>query len=823
MQQALLLSARLSPIAVRHLLSETNAVAVIASAKLQTTTAQAALHELDSEKPPPPVYDQISLDALLENSTEVTGDSVHVPGYYIDEADRNVVILHSSGTTGLPKAIFTSHRYLLSFTTCHEFPYNDNTELPCLSTLPLYHGFGLIAPLLSMGVGMPFCIPPSSGIPTGVSVADLLRRTGAISLITVPSILEEISLLPGNEGVRFLKRLNFVAFGGGQLKPSVGETLSGAGVRLVNHYGTTESGPLAPLFIPGSDYDYRYFRLRKDIKLQIDSAPDASDGTPRFSLTTYPPGWKAAFPIQDQLVQNPSCPGSDFNAVGRNDAVIVLATGEKVLPSILETQLLNDERLSTVVAFGDGQFEIGVIVQPGPHVAIHSPEAFKQDIWHLIERANADMDAQGRISSLDLVIYVPPGVALPRSDKGSIMRREIIKQFEADISEVYRDLEGRAVYSNTARFNMDTLEDQLQEYIQTSLGWRIPEGRWSQDDDLFELGMDSLQALQLRRHLLEAIPPSKELGPAPARVPRDFIYSHPSIAQMAKALRGGNMHDDDSSIIDKLLGEFRSASPFTALAKEHDESAVLLTGTTGSLGAHIFAKLASLPKVARIICLVRPQADTHPVIRQRESLSVKGLSISGRAWSRIEVIETDMSKPNLGLSKVWYAELRSCVTHIVHAAWPMDFKRKVHSFRDAFQSLQNLILLAQRAHENRVHIRPRLVFVSSIAVVGQYSKVTGEPMIPESPMPGSSCANHIGYAQAKYICERMLEDAANEYGGQLETAYVRVGQMSGSSETGFWNEKEHLPALITASRAIGKLPKLQGVSSHPIRQLSMKI
>jgi UDP-glucose 4-epimerase len=806
-------------VAVRHLLAETNAGAVITSSKLRTTTAEPALHNTEMDEQAVPLYDQVSLDMLLESSIEANGEKVYVPGYYIDDTDRNVLILHSSGTTGLPKAIRTSHQYLLSFTTCHELPYNSTTEQACLSTLPLYHGFGLIAPFLSMGVGMPFCIPPSSGIPTGMSIADLLQRTGASSLITVPSILEEISLLPGDEGIRLLQELNFVTFGGGQIKPSVGETLSSAGVRLVNHYGTTESGPLAPLFVPGPDYNYQYFRLRKDVKLRIEPAPDAADGVPRFSLTTYPPGWGAEFKIQDQLVQNPFCPGSDFNAVGRNDAVLVLATGEKVLPSILETQLLNDERLSAVVAFGDGQFEIGIIVQPGPHVTIKSPEAFKQDLWPLIQRANADMDAQGRISSLDLVIYVPPNQPLPRSDKGSILRREVIHHFEAEINKIYQDLEQRAADDNATLFDMDMLEDQLQEYIQTSLGWRIAKGQWSQDDDLFELGMDSLQALQLRRQLLRSLPSSPDVGPASTRVPRDFVYNHPSITQMAKALRSSNGFDDESSSIDKLSGEFRSVLPYNTLLEEHDEPVVLLTGTTGSLGAHILAQLASLPSTSRIVCLVRPQPDTHPVIRLHRALASKGLTIPDRAWSRIEVIEADMAKPNLGLSNVWYAELRSRVIHIVHAAWPMDFKRKVHSFRHALQSLQNLILLARHARDSRPHIRPRLVFVSSIAVVGQYCKVTGEAMIPEAPMPDNSVANHIGYAQAKLICEWMLEDAAKKYEGKIETAYVRVGQMSGSSATGFWNEKEHFPALVAASRAVGKLPKLRGVSTFPVKQI----
>lgn len=143
----------------------------------------------------------------------------------------------------------------------------------------------------------------------------------------------------------------------------------------------------------------------------------------------------------------------------------------------------------------------------------------------------------------------------------------------------------------------------------------------------------------------------------------------------------------------------------------------------------------------------------------------------------------------------------------------MDFKRKVHSFRDAFQTLQNLMLLTRQAHQSRFDIRQRLVFVSSIAVVGQHRKITGESMVSESPVPGSSSANHIGYAQAKFVSERMLEQAAEAWGSQCELAYVRVGQMSGNTQTGYWNEQEHVPALIAASRQIKKLRVLRGVCS----------
>lgn len=77
----------------------------------------------------------------------------------IREDDRNVLILHSSGTTGqsaeracgkrgftymfsgLPKAIPLAHRYVLGYAACHEFPVTEDLSLGGynLSTLPLFH------------------------------------------------------------------------------------------------------------------------------------------------------------------------------------------------------------------------------------------------------------------------------------------------------------------------------------------------------------------------------------------------------------------------------------------------------------------------------------------------------------------------------------------------------------------------------------------------------------------------------------------------------------------------------------------------------------
>lgn len=57
--------------------------------------------------------------------------------------------------------------------------------------------------------------------------------------------------MESSQCIDILKPLDFVAVGGGAIQRKVGELLAANGVRLLNHYGATEIGPLPPsLFRP---------------------------------------------------------------------------------------------------------------------------------------------------------------------------------------------------------------------------------------------------------------------------------------------------------------------------------------------------------------------------------------------------------------------------------------------------------------------------------------------------------------------------------------------------------------------------------------------
>ena len=103
--------------------------------------AEEALSIFSSAEPIPACHIQTAFTSFLapQGRQDEADASICKTGYYTREDDRNVLILHSSGTAGLPKPIYQSHKWLLSFAACHDFSSDVEALSLSLSTLPLYH------------------------------------------------------------------------------------------------------------------------------------------------------------------------------------------------------------------------------------------------------------------------------------------------------------------------------------------------------------------------------------------------------------------------------------------------------------------------------------------------------------------------------------------------------------------------------------------------------------------------------------------------------------------------------------------------------------
>lgn len=635
-------------------------------------------------------------------------------------------------------------------------------------------------------------------------------------LMTVPSILEDFTLRKDfGAAARCLAKLNFVVCGGGGLKASVGRALASQSVTLLNHFGGTELGALAPIFQPDDGYDWRYLRVRSDLGLEMETLNHESRSC---RLIGYPFAWNAKFELQDQLEYR-SINKSDVKILGRNDDILVLATGEKVLPHPLERALEHHPSVRHAIAFGNGQFEIGILIDPVDECA--NPEDFVEEIWPSVLSANTLMDGHARISERSAIIVKPPGKDILLTDKGSVQRKAVYTTFESEIASIYAKLEGSQTNGDIAPFDLSKAEETLASMVQLCLPSRNI-GITNSDEDFVNLGMDSLEATKLRRMLNAGLRNSNHEIYSKQDLPSGFVYAHPSISGLAKALRspfnGGVPGQSRAESMTGLVSKYVVANTADSLTRPN--CSVVLTGSTGNLGAHLLTELAHRENVDRVVCLLRqPRStlgeDLHNNLAERRSNSLRerGIHLSDKARAKIQVLPWNVGKDFLGLGDDAYQELTSHVTHIFHGAWPMDFKLMLPSFEPQIKAVRDLIELCRAAHRTRPYVKPRLVLASSIAVVGCYSKISSPGIsVPESLMDDPLTTLPIGYAEAKWCCEKVMQSAQISIPHELEPVVVRIGQLSGSQATGFWSEKEHIAAFVKACQDVQAVPNLQGVS-----------
>lgn len=749
-----------------------------------------------------------------------------------------MLILHSSGSTGVLKAIAHGHRYLLSFAPYRSFEVNETWSIKDqqalgFSTLPLSHYYGLLLPMASLSIGKPFAIPPAGFLPCAMSTILFTSAVNARSLFIAPSLLHDIAELPNSEGTSALRSLDYVVCGGGLLDEAVGKILSASGVKLIRGFGATEIGNLGVLRSPISPSDWRYFRLREDGNPRVTEVSPKSHPEERvqYRISVKPPGWDEYHILNDIFVTSEMYPRQDFRPIGRADDVIVQKTTAKVQPHSLEAALAARKDVRGALVFGEAKSKLGVLIEPAHPVPEEKLNEFKEQIWSTIVEDEEELNTQARILCREAIVVLDSGQTLPRSIKGSILRRAAYEKFRHQIEHAYTSRESsgtitlggiiEAVHHNLgpAKMNEDDLiesyvENQILEYIRCTVEKEgfVP----SKNQDLFQFGLNSQQAFQLHHFVVALINDIPALKVKHLELPKSIVYSCPTVHKIAAYLRKSTETREAQasrtlkSLMDQYIIQGRCEN-----APVDPGAIVLLTSGTGALGCHISSQLALESRVSRVICLNRraDHRDDNAYARQFASMQAKGAYIPSTIIDKIQVFECKMTLPFLGLSPLTYWGLASTVTHIIHNGWPVDFRPRVESFEDQFAIMSNLLELARRCVSP-----PKFLLMSSIAVVAHCKIPTPSDSVsgpaPEQVFQEDWEVPTMGYARAKLICEKMLEHSIREQ--NLDGVIVRCGQLSGSQSNGYWSRTEYLPTMLKASCRAGALPIVEGVSGFTL-------
>lgn len=151
----------------------------------------------------------------------------------------------------------------------------------------------------------------------------------------------------------------------------------------------------------------------------------------------------------------------------------------------------------------------------------------------------------------------------------------------------------------------------------------------------------------------------------------------------------------------------------------------------------------------------------------------------------------------MGLDKTTIEQMRQSVSLIVHSAWPVNFNLPLTSFIPHIQGLTNLVDFSLSVHMPAPAV---LLFCSSIST----ALASSLPEVDESPVPDSSALD-MGYARSKLIGERIISNARK---AGARTFSLRIGQISGHSKKGLWNDSEAIPLMIRSALTLKALPEL---------------
>ncbi|KAJ5773779.1 hypothetical protein N7457_008675 [Penicillium paradoxum] len=793
----MMLSPRLSSEACVSLLETVNCETIIYG---KSPSIRAKLGEIIRHK-------IVSCRPMLPYSLYNTAESSFLVLRRNRNPEKVALILHSSGSTGTPKPLFLTHKALMT----HPL---RGPGLTCFNPLPWYHLHGLSTALQAMWMRKTAYMWNAALPLTAGYVVSALEEAKPESVAAVPYMLQV--LVDDPRGIAALRACKLVTYGGAPCPDGLGDRLVSEGVHFGGSFGLTEAGLVAEsISRPKGDPYWNYLKFFDNIRPYVWMKPiDKSEslfecvylaGHPALtaSNSSDPPG---SFYSKDVFSAHPTIPGR-WKYMSRLDDRINLVNGEKVLPLPIEGHIKQHPFIHDAVVVGVERAAPGLLVLKADDCKSENltEDQFLDTIWPTIQEANSHAEAFSQISR-NLVAILPHEAKFPRTDKGSMIRAQVYEEYTELIESLYSK---EVQIVGNIQLGIAETEAVLLQLAQQELGIHLS----SVESNFFAEGVDSLKAIHFRRLILERFKfePSQTPG-------RNAIFESGCLSQLARhicALQKGEVletSDDDTTVMTNLIERYSVFGRH--IPQPHsfsDHKSVLLTGATGSIGAHILYELLNDNSISTVYCLTRRESPREAVLR---SLAVKELPISPEQQTKIVAFNSSIDQPDfdLALDEPTIQEMLDSVSLIIHTAWPVNFNLPLSEFEPHIQGLYNLIQFSLSVQRREPAV---LMFCSSVSTaLGSSSS-----LIPEGPVTLDSA--YMGYGQSKLIGEHIVSNARRS-GARAYS--LRIGQVSGHSKKGLWNDSEALPLMIRSALTLKALPELsQTCSWLPVDKLASTI
>ncbi|RPF36907.1 non-ribosomal peptide synthetase [Streptomyces sp. TLI_185] len=692
-------------------------------------------------------------------------------------ADDLAYVIHTSGSTGRPKGVEIEHGALATFVAGAAHRYGLRREDRVLQFAPLHFDASVEEIFLTLCTGSTLVVRTdemTESVPRFLHAVDRQR----ISVLDLPTAYwHELAYTVSTGAANLPASVGTVVIGGEAALPERVERWRGAvgsSVRLFNTYGPTEATVVAtvaalheapcepgdvPIGVPlpgtraavvGGELHLLGGALARGYRGA--DAPDDARFAPLTQLSDAPRAFRTG-----DLVRL----GDDgqLRFLGRADDEFKIS-GHRVHPSEVEAALLAQPGIREAAVVGqvlpDGTRRLAA------HVVADEPRPTAGDVRERLRAALPPAMVPSAVEFTD---------RLARTNTGKIDRNALSAVVQEQLPAA------------------DTADSSLAETITRTWAQILGVGRLAPEDDFFDHGAQSLQAIQVANRL------GVELG-RDVRVA--WLFEHPTAAELARRLEH---RTDAPTAVAAALPETVAADavleddirPVGPRRVAGALRTVLLTGATGFVGPHLLAGLLRATD-AEIVCTVRAATPAEAHDRIRQALAVQQIPLPSGA-ERITAVPADLAHPHLGLGADRFAELAETCDAIVHNAATVSIMREYGSLRAANTESTRQLLKMASAHSIPLHL------VSTLSVAPSRSEAAEVPEAFLPPHPGLVS----GYQQSKWASERLLEQAAER--GFPVTVH-RLGRVTGAPDTGLVNRRDFLWSVLASGIPAGIVPEL---------------
>lgn len=462
-------------------------------------------------------------------------------------AEDQVIVLHTSGSTGHPKPIFHTSASIWTLAALATLPSTRGRQnimdaflqsgATLLAVAPFFHIMGQVVLWRSLICRAPLVILSPTRPPDPELIVKAIEQVGPSLAMFPPSLLESVANTPG--GLDTIRLLNVVIFAGGPLATGVGEKLISC-TNLLNMLGSTEAG-IYPSLVPLSKHDWQYFEWipSSGMTMKVDSSglhelvivKTSKNRRYQAVFQTFPEvrDWSTG----DLFERHPG--NMDLWLYrGRKDDLLVLSNGEKFHPVGFEKLVESHPMVKGALVVGEGRFQTGLLVELD-WVAVPPSQKSSEIlslVWPLIDKANALAPAYGKVWR-SMIATASRDKPFKRTPKGSIVRRQTVDLYEAEIHALYGQL---SAYCGIDRLpcdaNITTIKNFIHRFLKLN-DLEVPDSS-SDDFDIFCTGVDSLQILALASTMNHTIGDKKGVAISP-----QDIYRHPMVNGLAEFLYSG--------------------------------------------------------------------------------------------------------------------------------------------------------------------------------------------------------------------------------------------------------------------------------------------